>query len=85
MLAGVPSGFAGREVLGVSVTGRRCIGPSGAVSNQAGAEILSTPLRLVPAHPAMAFAFGPALGDDALWPRAAGVADGTNQNVTFGL
>lgn len=72
LLAARPSGFAGREVLGLNVMGRRCIGPSGAVSNQGPVvnlsrrrygrcRLLSGPWLLLSAH---------ALGDASLGPRA---------------
>ncbi len=68
LLAARPSGFAGREVLGVSVMGRRCIGPSGAVSNQE--PVLNLTRRrygLVPPFiRPMAFAFGHAVGGNSL-------------------
>jgi hypothetical protein len=62
LLAARPSGFAGREVLGVSVMGRWRIGPSGAVSNQ-GPVLNLTRRRYGRCRllPAMAFAFGRAL------------------------
>ncbi len=78
MLAGVLSGLAGREVLGASVT---AAGVSGFLWWRASAlvlKLIATPLRLMPPHPAMAFAFGHVLSDDALWPRAVGLKLGAS-------